>query len=234
MKAVLDHTEDTAANIKTFWFKTEKPMRFVAGQFTELYLPHPNTDSRGDKHWFTISSIPADNLVSITSKFAPERSSTFKQTLWGLQPGAEVTLAEPMGDFVLPKDPSIPILYAACGIGVTPVHSMVKQLQHDHQKRDITLLYGVRNSEDLAFSNVFETANIAYKPIVKQPDESWTGDIGVLDSARILDELCNKKDALVFLSGPEFWAEQTLAELTKAGIPTELLITDYFHGYSQV
>ena len=234
MKAILDHSEDTAANIKTFWFKTEKPVRFVAGQFTELYLPHSGTDNRGDKHWFTISSIPNDELVSITSKFATDRSSTFKQTLWNLKPGAEVTLAEPMGDFVLPKDPSIPILYAATGIGVTPVHSMVKQLAYDQQKRDITLLYGVRNSDDLAFRDVFEAADIAFTPIVKQPHEGWAGEAGALDSARILKELGDKKDVLIYLSGPEFWAEQTLAELANAGIPTELLITDYFHGYTQV
>jgi ferredoxin-NADP reductase len=234
VKAQLDHTEDVAANIKTFWFRPEKPMRFVAGQFTELYLPHPNTDNRGDKHWFTISSIPSDGLIAITSKFAQERSSSFKQALWNLKPGAAVTLAEPMGDFVLPKDPSIPILYAATGIGVTPVHSMIRQLQHDGQQREITLLYGVRNSEDLAFKERFTTADIAFTPIVKQPDDSWSGETGPLDSSRILHALDGRTDTLVYLSGPEFWAEQTLAELTQAGIPTELLITDYFHGYNQV
>lgn len=234
MKARLDHTEDVATNIKTFWFKPEKPMRFVAGQFTELYLPHPHTDNRGDKHWFTISSTPSDELVAITSKFATGRSSTFKQTLWNLLPGAEVTLAEPMGDFVLPKDPSIPILYAATGIGVTPVRSMVAQLQHDNQERDITLLYGVRKSNDLAFKELFASASIQFTPIVKQPDELWTGEAGSLNSARILRALDGRKDTLVYLSGPEFWVEQTLAELAGTGIPTELLITDYFHGYTQV
>jgi len=234
VKATFDHAEDIAANIKTFWFKPEKPMRYVAGQFTELYLPHDNADNRGQKHWFTISSGPSEDLVSITSKFALERSSTFKQILWGLQPGDEVQLAEPMGDFVLPINPEIPLLFATSGIGVTPVHSMVEQLQATKQKRDITLLYAVRYAEDLAFRDLFESADISFTPIVKQPDNDWTGETGALDTARILTTLGDKKDSLIFISGPEFWVEKTVAELTAAGVPTEQLITDYFHGYNQV
>jgi ferredoxin-NADP reductase len=234
VKAILDHVEDAATNIRTFWFKPEKPMRYVAGQFTELYLPHPNTDNRGDKHWFTISSSPTQGLVAITSRFASDRSSTFKKTLWQLQPGTVVTLAEPMGDFVLPKDQSIPLLFAASGIGITPVHSIVRQLHDNNETRDITLLYGVRNADDLAFKSLFESAAISFVPIVKQRQASWYGEAGSLDSARILQSLAGKKNPLVYLSGPEIWAEKTVAELAQAGVPTENLITDYFHGYIQI
>ncbi|HSD56198.1 MAG TPA: FAD-dependent oxidoreductase [Candidatus Saccharimonadales bacterium] len=235
MKATFEHSEDTASNIKTFWFKPEKAMRYVAGQFTELYLPHDHADKRGEKHWFTISSSPAQGLISITSKFAIDRSSTFKQVLWSLQPGDEVTLADPMGDFVLPKNPAIPLLFAASGIGVTPVHSMVQYLQDTKEQRDITLLYGVRHAEDLAFSGLFSTVpRLHFTPIVKQPTADWQGETGSLDSTRILTSLSNKEGTLIYLSGPEFWVEKTVAELSKAGVPTENLITDYFHGYTQV
>src|SRR5690349_12906121 len=123
MNVIFDHAEDTADHIKTFWFKPEKPVKYTAGQFTEIYLPHDNADNRGQRRWFTVSSSPTDPMVSITTKFATEHGSTFKQTLAALKPGTPLKLADPMGDFVLPKDPSIPLIFVAGGIGVTPMHS---------------------------------------------------------------------------------------------------------------
>ena len=55
MQVTLDHVEDIAQNIKTFWFKPEKSLRHVAGQFIELTIPHDNADKRGQKRWFTLS-----------------------------------------------------------------------------------------------------------------------------------------------------------------------------------
>src|SRR5882724_8480449 len=129
MKVALDHVEDIAEHIKTFWFTPEQPTRYVAGQYTELYLPHDNPDNRGEKHWFTLSSSPTNSLVSITSKFSPNNGSTFKRTLLQLPLGTQVTMAAPMGDFVLPKDKSIPLVFVAGGIGVTPMHSIVSWLR---------------------------------------------------------------------------------------------------------
>jgi ferredoxin-NADP reductase len=40
MNITLDHVEDIAANIKTFWFKPDQKVRYLAGQFIEMTLPH--------------------------------------------------------------------------------------------------------------------------------------------------------------------------------------------------
>src|SRR6185369_15796787 len=103
----------------SFWFRPERPVDYIAGQFTEIYLPHSGADSRGERRWFTLSSSPTDALVSITTQFIPTEGSTFKKELFGLRPGAALKLADPMGDFVLPKDPSIPLLFIAGGLGIT-------------------------------------------------------------------------------------------------------------------
>ncbi len=63
MRVTLDHTEDVALNIKTFWWKPERPVRYTAGQFIELMLPHENSDKRGSKRWFTLSSSPSEDLL---------------------------------------------------------------------------------------------------------------------------------------------------------------------------
>src|SRR5674476_218591 len=136
MKAQLHHIDSETDNIKTFWFEPDKPFHFTAGQFSELYLPHDHPDERGEKRWFTISSSPHEKLVSITTKFALERGSSFKQTLSQLKPDATVELAEAMGDFVLPVDQTRPLIFIAGGIGLTPFHSMLTWLTDTHEQRN--------------------------------------------------------------------------------------------------
>ena len=232
MYATLDHIDTTARNILTFWFQPEKPCDFVAGQFTELYVPHDDADNRGEKRWFTISSSPTDELFSITTKFATDRSSTFKQTLRGLQPGVRLHFAEPMGDFVLPKDPAIPLLFVVGGMGVTPVHSMVKYLLDTGEQRAIRLLYSVHDQSEIAFRDVLEGYPLTFTPILSQPSADWPGATGKLTAARVLEAASNQ--STIYLSGPEYLVEELNKDLLKSGIPGYRLVTDFFHGYRDV
>ncbi len=129
MKAIFDHAKDEASNIRTFYFRPEKPAHYTAGQYTELALPHPHPDKRGGRRWFTLSSSPTEDLLSITTKYAgDDDTSSFKRTLFKLKPGSEVHMADPMGDFVLPKLIQTPLVFVAGGIGITPFHSMLEWL----------------------------------------------------------------------------------------------------------
>jgi len=234
MYARLERVEPIARNIMTFWFRPEAPVDYIAGQFTELYLPHDNPDERGEKHWFTISSAPTDPLFSITTKFASGRSSTYKQVLRRLRPGTRLQFAEPMGDFVLPKDQRIPLLFVAGSIGITPVHSMIQYLADTGETRNIHLLYNVPHEDELAFGDLFERYATSYTPVVSRP-AAWQGETGRVDTPRILTELgAMPPDALIYLSGPEPMVERFNAELRDSGIPGRRLITDFFHGYRAV
>lgn len=228
MKARLDHVESIAAGIKTFWFAADKPVRYTAGQFTELHVPHAETDKRGAKRWFTLSSSPSEELLAITTKFAPSESSTFKRSLAHLRLDTEVTLAEPMGDFVLPKDPLIPLLFVVSGIGVTPVRSMVKWLLDRHEQRDIRILYTAHTTEELAFLDLFEQYDVPLTRFI-------TSTGGCLKTADILAaHAVMPASTLTYLSGPEQMVEVLTKELWDAGTPKEQIVTDYFHGYQSV
>ena len=98
MKARFHHSDKVNETVTTFWFEPEQRMHYTAGQFTELTLPHDQPDERGIKRWFTLSSSPTQELVSITTRYAgDDKSSSFKKTLFALEPGAEVSMAEAMG-----------------------------------------------------------------------------------------------------------------------------------------
>lgn len=233
MNVTFDHSEDTAANIKTFWFKPEKPVRYTAGQFTEIYLPHDNADNRGQRRWFTLSSSPTDDMLSITTKFAGDTSSTFKKTLFALKPGTPLKLADPMGDFVLPKDASIPLVFVAGGIGVTPMHSMIKYLYDTKEKRDIHLIYALTIKEEMAFEKLFKDYGVKLTTIIKNPPAGYKGETGSLDAGRILQLAGDDGRSLFYLSGPEPMVEAFTKDLKAKGINKHRLVTDYFPGYQQ-
>lgn len=232
MKATLDHIEDTATNIKTFWLKPEGAVHYTAGQFTELYLPHEHADERGQKHWFTLSSSPTEPLLAVTTKFAVDRSSTFKQEMLKLKPGTELMLAEPMGDFVLPKDTGIPLLFVAGGIGVTPMRSMVKYLTDRNEQRDIQLLYAVSHDDELAFRDLFDSYSMRNRSYVAhEASPDWTGEVGSVTTERILQAIDGSKDMLIYLAGPEPMVETFDKGLKAAGVNKHRIVTDFFPGY---
>jgi glycine betaine catabolism B len=233
MRVTFDHAQNEAPNIKTFFFRPESPVRYTAGQFIELFLPHDNPDERGIKHWFTLSSSPSQELLSITTKLA-EKSSSFKRTLQALKPGDEVRMVEPMGDFVLPKDVTRPLVFVAGGIGITPMHSMIQWLHDNNEQRDITLIYAASTEDQLVFRDLFSSYKLKFIPILSQPSTDWTGETGKLDAARILRLIPKTSNSLIYLSGPEPMVETFVDDLEKAGIDKRRLVTDYFPGYVEI
>lgn len=233
MNVTFNHVVQNAPNIKTYWFKPERPVRYTAGQFTEIYLPSDNADNRGIRRWFTLSSSPTDEMISITTKFASHRSSTFKQHLSMLKPSDQLKLADPMGDFVLPKDTSIPLVFVAGGMGITPMHSMIKWLNDTGEKRDIRLVYAVAEESDLTFVPLFKEYGLNFTPIIKTPPPGYAGETGSLNTDRILQLAPDDGKSLIYLSGPELMVETIFKELPTKGISPDRLVTDYFPGYQQ-
>jgi ferredoxin-NADP reductase len=235
MKITLDHTRPEAENIRTFFFKPERPVRYTAGQYTELHIPHPKTDDRGDKRWFTLSSSPEDEFLSITTKYAgDDKSSSFKKTLFKLKPGTELDVAEPMGDFVLPKLIQTPLVFIAGGIGITPFHSILEWLRATHEKRPIKLLYGVRSEDEIVFQDTFKAAGVEPTIVVSEASDAWGGERGRIDAELILGLEKPSDDTLIYVSGPEPMVQSLAKELHGAGVNKNQIVTDEFPNYLSI
>src|SRR3990167_2923399 len=227
MQTTLSHTRDENYNVRTFWFKPPSPFAYTAGQFIELHLPHKNPDGRGEKHWFTLSSSPSEKLLSISTKYAGEKSSSFKKTLWSLSPGAKVSMSDPMGDFVLPKDKNIPLVFVAGGIGVTPFRSMVKWLLDSGDERQIQFIWAINEPRDEVFADLFISYGIKPKLFIKSAGQGLTGQ-------KILDLADDYQNTRIYISGPEPMVEAFMDDLEKLGIPKNDLIGDFFPGYPPI
>lgn len=231
MNVTFDHIELIAENIHTFWFKPDRPTTYIAGQYIEMYLPHANPDDRGQKRWFTLSSSPTEELLAITTKHFGDPVSSFKRHLFGLKPGDCLQLSEPMGDFVLPKDSSIPLVFVVGGIGVTPVRSIVKWLLDIGEKRDIHLLYGAKTLKEVCFSDIFTEYSLTPDIILSDPGTSSNGRQGHITADAILEVTGNNPECLIYVSGPEPMTEKLEADLKAKNISGDRLVLDFFPGY---
>jgi ferredoxin-NADP reductase len=234
MKVTLDHAKDETENVRTFYFKPEKPMHYTAGQFTEFQLPHDNPDDRGIKRWFTLSSSPTDEFLSITTKFAGETASSFKKTLWQLPMDSQLDFAEAMGDFVLPKDGDIPLVFVAGGLGITPFHSIVTSLLATGEKRSIEVILAFTKKEDVLFEDIFKEYGVTPTIVLSDPPEDWRGETGHLSGERILDLVDDAADKRIYVSGPEPMVETLEKDLLATGLDKNNLVFDYFPGYQPI
>jgi ferredoxin-NADP reductase len=230
--AKLDHVVKEANNIYSFYFHPEKKIDFTAGQFVEVHLSNSNPDSRGTKRWFTISSAPELNdFFSITTRMADSRGSSFKESLRSMKKGQEIKISDAMGDFVLPKNENIPLVFIAGGIGITPFHSIISHLIATKQKRDIRLYYGTRSSDELVFNKELGAylGNNLF-PVLQNAPTNYKGKTGFLDISEIFKDIKNM-DCLIYISGPEPMVEKFKKEFEDMGVNKNSLVCDYFPGY---
>lgn len=221
MKVILESLQHEAPGIQSFLFRKPAHFRYTAGQFIELYLPHDIADDRGQKRWFTLSSSPTEDHLMITTRGYGGDSSSFKQQLFALKPGDSVEMSDPMGDFVLPKDTHIPLVFVAGGIGVTPFRSIAQWLIDHDEQRHIQFLYGVKSNQELIFLDAFNKLGVPPQAITDKP----------LTAELIETQANGIDDKLVFISGPEPMTEKIVEDLKEKGFPYEQLVTDYFPGY---
>lgn len=210
-----------ANNTWSFFFEPEYKLRYVAGQFIELTLPLKNPDERGKMHWFTLSSSPTEDLLRISTRKPAGQISSFKQHLFNLSPGDTVDSSSPMGDFVLPKDSNIPLVFIAVGIGITPFISIIAYLSATNQTRDIQLLYRTKDTSDYPFKENLENNKNIKLFITDQH----------LTSESIKRTVDIKSNTLVFLAGPEEIVEKLTNEVIDHELRRDRVVTDYFPNY---
>jgi ferredoxin-NADP reductase len=223
MKLKLISKKLEAPNVYTFTFKPDQPISWIPGQYLHYILPHASPDNRGIERWFTISSAPFEKNICITTRFAGTKGSSFKKALLNLDVGAELEADGPEGDFVLEKGNLHHILIAG-GIGITPYHSVLTQLNHDRQDTNIDLLYA-NQDENLVFGSELTKIEASLKSFHVHPF------IGRRLNPSDFKKYVEEPNSIFYLSGPEPLVENYEGILQKMGIAKKQIKTDFFPGY---
>ena len=208
----------------TEWlFEPSRPVRFDAGQYLELHLPH-KADIRGLRRTFSIASAPERAAVESDPRLAigirtPEGGSSFKAALARLEPGTRIAATQIAGDFVLPRDASIPLLLLAGGIGVTPFASQLASLVARGEQRDIVVVVVPSNPDEVLYRETIEAAGARLVTLGR-------GDLTTDALREAVPDLASRR---AYVSGPPGVVAAARTALRRAG--AKRVQTDYFAGY---
>jgi ferredoxin-NADP reductase len=219
--------------ISEFIFKTQEPIKFVAGQYMEITVPHAHKDGRGIRRIFSIVNAPGDTTVRFGVKMY-DRSSSFKQALMNLQAGGQIEATGIGGDFVLPKKDDIPLLFIAGGIGITPFISHLLDLKKRAQHRDIILVHAVSSIDDISHVDALMESGIhvilVTETDIPMRDASWihypSKRLTAQDIAKLVPDLSKRR---VYISGPPTMIDDIKYQLKRVGV--NRVASDYFTGY---
>lgn len=221
-----------------FVFTPERKISYRPGQYMEFTLPHDSVDSRGQRRYFTLASSPTEDTLRVGVKFYPKGSS-YKHAMLEMSSRSTIVAASLGGDFTLPEDRRRKIVLIAGGIGVTPYRSMVKYLIDKNEKRSVTLLYGARTAQDIAYKDVFEQARqqlgirslyVLSKAGTALPDERYRA--GYVTSDLIQADIPDYQERLFYISGPQPMVAAVQDTLRSIGVSNENIKTDFFSGYA--
>jgi ferredoxin-NADP reductase len=220
--------------VRQLTFAARRPVRFAAGQYLELEVPHRRADARGTRREFSIVSAPSDGSnvqVAYRVTDGPGESS-YKRALATAETGTDFAATGVWGDFLLPTNPGAPVLLVAAGIGVTPFVSQLREARARDFDRDAVVVYVASAASELAFRDDLEKAGV--KVVVFTRDEprdlpgNWVWARGVrLDAEglrRVVPDLASRH---AYISGPP----TLIAELAPALEKARSLTTDAFAGY---
>lgn len=221
-----------------FIFDKDPGFAFIPGQYLEWTLAHKNEDSRGNRRYFSISSSPTENKLSMIVKFYSPPSS-YKKELISLNQGGKIIASQVSGDFVLPKDLKKPLVFIAGGVGIAPFRSMIQYIVDRNMRVDIVLIFANRTREDIIYSDLFERARLnGVKSIFVLTDTSripsdWQGVGGHITEQNIKQIVPDSPNRIFYISGPQLMVENFKSTLRNAGVENNRIITDFFPGYSE-
>lgn len=205
-----------------FKFEADHPLKFIPGQYAQWTLKTAHWDRRGNRRSFSIASAPGDKIIELAMRIPKDKPSSFKRNLLAMPKGGKLQVAQPSGDFVLPKNPQVKLAFMAGGVGITPFASMVKTLNDKIEHRDIVLIYSVSNTKELAFNKSWQQATKLGLNLIPLTER--------IDQTKLSSLVPDLAERLIYLSGPPGFVNSYKA-MIKNITKHPKIKTDYFSGY---
>ena len=220
---------DRCGDIKSFRFERPEDLDYLPGQF--YFIKIKKEDGTDIMHHFSFSSSPTEPFIEFTTRI---RESEFKQRLDQLKIDTLVNISSVSGKFSL-NDKVDKVVFVCGGIGITAARSNIRWAIDKKIKTNIILLFGNRNSNNIAFKEELEEISAdTFKlfHILSEPEESWKGPTGFINAKFILSSVPDHKDRIWYISGPPVMVKSIKSILTeKINILAENINTENYVGY---
>ncbi len=170
----------------------------------------------------SVSSSPSRS--NGTFELCVRRVGDVTNAMHQLKPGTMLGIRGPFGNpFPIDKMKGKDILFAAGGLGLAPLRSLINQVldKRGHFGR-VIILYGAKQPGELLFRDELaewaERKDIEFHLTVDRRDENWQGHVGVITT--LFPEITvNSRATVAATCGPPIMYRFVLMELLGKGIP---------------
>jgi NAD(P)H-flavin reductase len=190
---------------------------FLPGQFVMIELP-----GYGEIP-ISISSSPASQGYI---ELCIRRAGLVTGALHRARRGARVGIRGPFGThFPMHKMKGHNLLLIAGGLGLAPLRAPIFEvIQNRADYRDVDILYGTRHPSQLLFDYQYQEwsriDDIDLQVIVDEPDETWTGPVGLI--TKLLDDLeIDPGNTFAIVCGPPVMFKFVCSRLSAVGMPMQ-------------
>lgn len=165
-KFVVRRKAEESALVRSFYLAPHdaKPLpAYKPGQYLTFRLPGPRRDGQLIR-CYSLSDHPHQSHYRVTIKrvVAPAGNAPAAVGLGSgyfhdeIKEGDILDLRAPAGNFFFDPHDTHPVVLIGCGIGVTPIYSMLATLVHLKSRRTVSFYYGVRNRREHLFKAELE------------------------------------------------------------------------------
>lgn len=211
-------TKKVGEDYYIFDFDMPKNIQYVEGQYGVFMHVDKTIDGRKVRAFSVASSLNED-CFKIATKIV-ESPSDFKAKMLELKPGDQMTFDGPMGSFTLEKEYHVVLI--AGGIGITPIRSIVKQIEEIKLHKAVELVYA-EPREIYPFNDDFESLSFLDVHYVSTVENT---KIAVADATK---KYLNS--AYYYISGSPSFVNGITEQIKEYGIDASHIKFDRFNGY---
>lgn len=224
--ATIQEVVQETPNIKTFRLRFNnaermKSFTFEPGQVGQLSLFGVGEST------FVINSPPTrmDYL-----QFSVMKAGEVTSKLHGLRAGDQIGVRAPLGNaFPYEQMKGKDIVFIGGGIGMAPLRTLLLfMLDNRADYGKITLLYGARSPQDMAYSYELpdwtSRKDMTTVLTIDREAEGWEHRVGLIPNV-LLEMAPSPKNAVAVTCGPPIMIKFTLQALKKLGFEDEQIIT---------
>ena len=218
-------------NVTSFRFPRPIALNYKPGQFFFVTL---KTDGKALEKHFSFSSSPTEKTyIEFTKKLS---DSDFSTALKALKEGDWARIDAPYGKFTFEGEHR-KIGLLAGGIGITPFKSICQYCTDMRLKTKVTLLYGNRTENDIAFRKELETLqrrneNLKVVFTLSEPNSGWMGFTGLITAEMIKKEIPDYPETIFYNCGPPGMVELMGKLFEQLGLSATQVKREYFTGYT--
>jgi sulfite reductase subunit B len=170
----------------------------------------------------SVSSSPSRS--NGTFELCIRRVGDLTNALHQLQPGQDVGVRGPFGHgFPLEKMMGKDILFAAGGLGLAPLRSLINQVLDNRGSFErVIVLYGTKHPSEILFKDELlawsDRDDVEFHMTVDRADNDWGGHVGVITTLFPAIAV-NPRNTVSAICGPPVMYRFVLMELLGKGIP---------------